>query len=130
MTLLLDTHVVLWLLGDSERAGPALRDRVAEAPVRLVSAASAYEIAIKTRLGKLPGGRAVIDGWSRALRDLQATELSLSPAHMLRAGDLPWEHRDPFDRMLVAQSQIEGVVLLTDDARIRSFEDVRTSWVS
>lgn len=128
MTVLLDTHVLLWLAGDDDRATPAVRAAVAAAPARLVSAASAFEIATKTRLGKLAGGASVLDGWARLLANLQATELALSVAHMARAGALAWTHRDPFDRMLVAQAQLEGLTLITDDTAIRAFEDVRTSW--
>lgn len=124
--LLLDTHVLLWLATDSPRVGDTTRTLLADASERHVSAASAYEIAVKTRLGKLPGGASVLDGWSRLLRNLQADELPLSVAHTVRAGRLDWSHRDPFDRMLVAQAQIEGLVLLTDDSAIRAFEDVRT----
>lgn len=126
--ILLDTHVLLWLAADSPRAGEGVRRLLADAPERHVSTASAYEIAVKTRLGKLPGGRTVLDGWERLLRNLQAAELPLSAAHMQRAGGLEWSHRDPFDRMLVAQAQLEGLVLLTDDAAIRGHEDVRTDW--
>jgi PIN domain nuclease of toxin-antitoxin system len=128
MTLLLDTHVLLWFASDDPRAGERVRDELRAAPERHVSAASAFEIATKTRLGKLPGGRSVIDGWARLLRYLQAIELPLTVPHMTRAGVLDWEHRDPFDRMLVAQAQLDGLTVLTDDATIRAFEDVRSSW--
>lgn len=128
MIVLLDTHVLLWLAADSPRITRGARELLAAASERHVSAATAFEIATKTRLGKLPGGRSVLDGWQRLLRNLQATELPLSAAHMARAGSLDWPHRDPFDRMLVAQAQLEGLVLLTDDAAVRGYEDVRSSW--
>ncbi|GAA1514078.1 type II toxin-antitoxin system VapC family toxin [Nocardioides humi] len=128
MTLLLDTHVLLWAATDSPRLGHGVRVRLGSASERHVSAASAFEIATKTRLGKLPHGRSVLDGWARLLRNLQATELPLSVAHMSRAGGLLWEHRDPFDRMLVAQAQLEGLTLLTEDRAIREYDDVRTVW--
>ncbi|TYL55069.1 type II toxin-antitoxin system VapC family toxin [Nocardioides sp. BGMRC 2183] len=126
--LLLDTHVLLWLAVDSPRATPAMRRRLESAPERLISAASTFEIATKVRLGKIAGGRSILDGWGRLSRQLQASELPLTAAHMARAGTLIWSHRDPFDRMLVAQAQLEGVALVTQDAEIRSFEDVRTVW--
>lgn len=128
VNLLLDTQVLVWLAADSPRAGEATRQLLATAAERHVSAASAYEIATKTRLGRLAGGDAVLDGWDRLLRNLQAAELPLTSAHMRRAGALAWEHRDPFDRMLVAQAQLEGLTLLTADAVLRTYEDVRTSW--
>ncbi len=126
--LLLDTHVLLWAVADDSRLGSATRDLIGTASERWVSAASAYEIAVKVRLGRLPGGGLVLDGWGRVLRNLQAAELSLSVTHMARAGSLGWEHRDPFDRMLVAQAQAEGVALVTSDRAIRSYGDVRTVW--
>lgn len=128
MIVLLDTHVLLWLAADSPRVSHGVRELVAAASVRHVSAASAFEIATKTRLGKLPGGRSVLDGWERLLSNLQASELPLSVSHMARAGSLELPHRDPFDRMLVAQAQLEGLVLLTDDAALRAYEDVRSAW--
>ncbi|HWJ67899.1 MAG TPA: type II toxin-antitoxin system VapC family toxin [Nocardioides sp.] len=128
LRLLLDTHVVLWLASDSECLGPETRALLGDASERHVSAASAYEIAQKVRLGRLPGGAQVLDGWPRLLRNVQATELPLSVAHMARAGAMTWAHRDPFDRMLVAQAQLEALSLVTDDEAIRSFGDVRTCW--
>lgn len=126
--VLLDTHVLLWAASDDKRLTSRTRSLLGDASHRWVSAASAYEISLKTRLGRLPGGPAVLDGWRRLLRQLQADELPLSAGHMARAGGLDWAHRDPFDRMLVAQGQLEGLVLLTDDAQIRAFSDVRSAW--
>ena len=128
MNLLLDTQVLLWLAADHPRATEQARTHLAAARSRHVSAASAFEIATKSRLGKLPGGRLVLDGWPLLLRNLQATELPLSATHMARAGSLDWDHRDPFDRMLVAQAQTDGLTVVTDDAAIRAFEDVRSWW--
>lgn len=128
MTMLLDTHVLLWLASDHPRATPHVRDAIEAADERLVSAATAVEIATKTRIGKLPGGHQILDGWERLLKNLQASELSLSSSHMARAGSLAWDHRDPFDRMLVAQAQLDGLTVVTDDSAIRAFEDVRTTW--
>lgn len=128
MNLLLDTHVLIWFASNSDRLGEQPRALLAEAAERHVSAASAHEIAVKTRLGKLRGGQQVLDGWSRLLRNLQADELPLDVSHMTRAGLLDWAHRDPFDRMLVAQAQLEGLTLLTDDSVVRDHTDVRTRW--
>lgn len=128
MNLLLDTHVLLWLAADSPRVGPETRAMLSAASTRHVSAASAHEIALKTRRGTLPGGASVLDGWQRLLRNLRVTELPLTVDHMRRAGSMEWTHRDPFDRMLVAQAQLEGLTLVTDDSVVRDFEDVRTRW--
>lgn len=128
MIVRLDTHVLVWFAADSPRLGEGARELLATASERHVSAASAFEIGTVARLGKPPGGRSVLDGWKRLLRNLQAAELPLSVAHMARAGSLDWSHRDPLDRMLVAQAQLEGLVLLTDDVALRAFEDVRSTW--
>lgn len=128
MPLLLDTHVFLWAVSDSPRLTPPMRALLNEAPTRHLSSVSAYEISVKAARGRLPGGQAVLAGWAGFARRLQLGELSLTSEHMIRAGALDWEHRDPFDRMLVAQAQVEGMVLVTSDATIRSFSDVRTTW--
>lgn len=128
MKVLLDTHVLIWAAGDHSRLTEATRDLLSGADERYVSAATAYEIAYKTRLGRLAGGQSLLDGWARLLSHLQATELSLTVRHMARAGSMAWEHRDPFDRMLVAQAQLEALSLLTDDAAVTGLGDVRTVW--
>lgn len=125
MNLLLDTHVLLWIAADSPRLDERARERLRQSRIFL-STASSYEIALKHRLGRLPGGGAVLDGWERLVRGLRAEEVALSTHHMRRAGDMDWGHRDPFDRLLVAQAQIEGLVLMTDDAAINGFPEVRS----
>lgn len=124
---LLDTHVVLWLAQDADKVPAALRQRIADADHRWVSSASAMEIAAKTRLGKLPGGHALLDRWAQVIEAFMAQELPLTVAHMTRAGLLDWDHRDPFDRMLVAQAQREGLQLVTKDERLQSFAQVQTA---
>ncbi|KNY07690.1 type II toxin-antitoxin system VapC family toxin [Microbacterium sp. GCS4] len=121
---LLDTHVVLWLATDPERVPRALRDSLVGADALFVSAATGYEIAQKVRLGRLQHGGQVLARWTALLRSLLAEELPLSGEHMRTAGELDWEHRDPFDRMLVAQAQIDGLILVTADQRIRVFPEV------
>lgn len=128
MRLLLDTHVVLWAAIGSPKMDDRVHTLLREADSRVISAVSAYEIAYKVRIGKLRGTQPILDGWAAVMRGLQATELSLTSTHLLKAGGLSWEHRDPFDRMLVAQAQAEGLVLMTADRIIRACEDVRTLW--
>lgn len=128
MRLLLDTHVVVWLAQEPDRVPRSVQEVVRAADARLVSAVSAYEIAYKARSGRLPRGDALVDGWGRLLMDLIATEAPVTGADMIRAGQMSWDHRDPFDRMLVAQAQADGLVLVTVDQRIRDFGDVRTIW--
>ena len=128
MKLLLDTHVVLFLAQEPDRVPAATRAEIERAEVRVLCAATAYEIAYKSRLGKLPRGRELIAGWDLLRRSLLASEHPLSVEDMVRAGELDWEHRDPFDRMLVAHAQVEGLVLVTADRALRAFPDVTTIW--
>lgn len=121
---LLDTHVVIWLATDPEQIPRRLRTELTTAQSLWVSAASGYEIALKARLGRLPHGRQVLARWEHLLTAMHATDLPLSTRQMTAAGELDWDHRDPFDRMLVAQAQQEGLVLVTKDDRIRSFPEV------
>lgn len=116
MTYLLDTHVLLWLLGSSERVPPAVQDRLRDPGARLlVSSVSAMEVATKTRLGKLPD-TGLVTSWSRQVARLGASELDLTTDAALTAGSLGWPHRDPFDRLLAAQAIHEGARLVSVDA--------------
>ncbi|WP_235857149.1 type II toxin-antitoxin system VapC family toxin [Occultella glacieicola] len=129
MRYLLDTHVLLWLANEAERVPVETRNQLAQASGRVVSSASAMEIALKTRLGRLTGGHAITTGWQRVLSSFLADELPLSGPHMLYAGGMDWAHRDPFDRMLVAQALLEGLVLVTLDRAIIAHAEVETlSW--
>ncbi|MGI9155525.1 MAG: type II toxin-antitoxin system VapC family toxin [Marmoricola sp.] len=120
MSYLLDTHVLLWVLSRSERLPDNVRTELADPANRLVvSAVSAFEIATKNRLGKLPGVGALLFAWTERLSDLGAEELAVRGPHAVLAGSMSWTHRDPFDRMLVAQSVIEDLVLVTSDAAIQ-----------
>jgi PIN domain nuclease of toxin-antitoxin system len=128
MKLLLDTHAFLWrAVGSvrlSQRAVRALDDRANEV---FVSAASAWEIATKTRLGKLPEGEQVMLRFVATIADLQSAQLPMSIEHSLLAGSFSMEHRDPFDRMLAAQAAIEGALLVTADPAFVDFP-VTTLW--
>ena len=119
MQLLLDTHVLLWALTDHERLGPAAREVITDRrSLVCVSAASAWEITIKTTLGKLraPGNLAV------ALGDAGFEPLAISVDHALAVGQLPDIHRDPFDRILLAQAITEGLTLVTSDPALRRYD--------
>lgn len=119
---LLDTHVLLWLLGEPSRVPAPVRDLLADPEVELlVSAVSALEVATKHRLGKLQAGD-LLDSWQHRLVDLVATELPVTAEHALLAGRLVWDHRDPFDRLLVAQAVVENAVLVTQDSVILQFD--------
>lgn len=120
MRLLLDTHVLLWVWRDPARLSTTAREVIEDASVELlVSAASAWEIATKHRLGKLPDAAPIVLSYSRNLDRLGAHEVPIESRHALAAGGLEWSHRDPFDRMLAAQSILDGFPLVTSD---RSFE--------
>lgn len=119
MKLLLDTHVVLWAAAMPERLG---RDRtLIEQSDRIVSAASVWELSIKQGLGKVNLGEAVGPWFERARRELAATPLPITPAHAAAVETLPMIHRDPFDRLLIAQAQSEDLVLVTADAALREY---------
>jgi len=116
MRLLLDTHALLWWLDGDQRLPRAARALIADTGVVvLVSAASAWEIATKCRIGKLPGAVEVAERLPEILRGQDFHELDISVAHARHAGLLPGAHRDPFDRMLIAQAQIEGIPLLSNE---------------
>lgn len=112
MKLLLDTHVLLWALAEPERLSDRARSAIeARRNTLYVSAASAWEIEIKRSLGKLEAPEALED----ALASLGASELPIRLAHAEALRALPMHHRDPFDRMLVAQARVESLVLISAD---------------
>jgi PIN domain nuclease of toxin-antitoxin system len=117
MQLLLDTHALLWWALDSEnlskKARRALNDLNNDV---YVSAASAWEIATKFRIGKLPDAESFVHSFSDTLQRLGFLELPISVDHAKRAGLMFIEHKDPFDRMLIAQAQAGGFVLVSNEA--------------
>ena len=128
MKLLLDTHALLWWWKDdsrlSKRAAIAIAD---EANTVLISAASAWEIATKHRIGKLPGAESAVRGFNELIVADGFSHLAVSYQHALKAAGFDTKHRDPFDRMLAAQSIIEGAILVTDDAIMKVFR-VKCFW--
>jgi PIN domain nuclease of toxin-antitoxin system len=122
--LLLDTHTVLWWLSGDERLGPRAGELIDDASSEvLLSAAVVLEATIKRSLGKLeaPAGLAEI------LIDAGALPLPIWIAHAEAVGRLPWHHRDPFDRLLVAQAQVEQAVIVSNDEALRPY-GVPTVW--
>ncbi len=116
MRLLLDTHAFLWWLAGDEALSPAARAAIAdEANGVFVSAASAWEIATKHRIGKLPGVAAVVADLDGAIADQGFEGLPIGVRHGQAAGVLPGPHRDPFDRMLIAQAMLENLVLVSNE---------------
>ncbi len=123
MTVLLDTHVFVWLLFEPDRLDDAVMARVSDPAERvLLSVASAWEIAIKSAIGKLE----VADDLATWLPDrVQKTNTDLLPIavqHALRVATLPMHHRDPFDRLLIAQAQIEAIPIVTGDRSFGAYD--------
>ncbi|HEX5314113.1 MAG TPA: type II toxin-antitoxin system VapC family toxin [Gammaproteobacteria bacterium] len=118
MRLLLDTHVLLWWPENNPRLGSQARAEIAAATNRVfVSAASGWEIAIKRALGTLEAPA----GWAAIVTEKGFTHLPISITHAEHAGALPPHHRDPFDRMLIAQAQIEGLELVSANPRLARY---------
>ena len=124
MRLLLDTHLLLWALGDPDKLDAATRDLV-EDPANqvLFSAASIWEIAIKAGLGRADFAVRP-DAVARAARDTGFVELPVRADVAARVADLPPHHRDPFDRLLVAQAMAEPVLLYTADPLLPPYTDL------
>lgn len=122
MKYLLDTHALIWWLTNDRRLSRTARAVIGDPVNRIsVSSASAWEISTKHRIGKLEGVDALardVAGWVGKAR---FEELPITFAHAERAGGWLQEHRDPFDRMLAAQSELEGLPLVTSDAALRGF---------
>lgn len=118
MRLLVDTHVLLWWVGGDQRLTPDVRSTSADRSNAVsVSAVTAAEIGIRRCLGRLtaPPTAAVLE-------QSGFEELPLLSSHVLALEELPLLHRDPFDRMLIAQALVEGLVLVTVDSRVRAYD--------
>ena len=123
MTLLLDTHAVLWWRLNSRRLPRRAREAIATADLVWVSAASGWEIAIKRALGKLH-----LEGsFASMVAESEFQELPVMLRHAEQLSTLPPHHADPFDRMLVAQAQVESLTLVTHDRQFSQY-DVPLLW--
>ncbi len=118
MRLLLDTHVLLWWIGDEPLSEAADREIRAARNVICVSAVSGAEIGVKTAVGKLR----TPDDLKGQLRRHRFTPLPVTLEHGLQVGKLPLHHNDPFDRLLVAQAQLENLTIVTRDTRIARYD--------
>ena len=117
MSLLLDTRVLLWWLGDDKRLSTTARDEIVDAADVRVSAASVWEISIKRALGRLELRSDYLDH----IEQSRIRSLPVTAEHADAAGALPRQHDDPFDRMLVAQARTEGLTLVTADRRLGDY---------
>jgi PIN domain nuclease of toxin-antitoxin system len=126
--VLLDTHALLWAVLSpstlSRKASAVIAD---ESNIILVSAASAWEIATKVRLGKLPGAETLEREFLDVVDDAGYTLLPIDAASALRAGRLTSEHRDPFDRILAAQALAQDIPILSTDTKLDTF-GIRRLW--
>ena len=126
MRLLLDTHTLLWWLDGDRRLSRRARTAIGDEDNQvLVSAASAWELSTKARLGKLPGALDVASDVAGCLASQGFMGLPISVMHAQRAGGLAIPHRDPFDRMLIAQAQMEDLTVVTNEAQFDAFGVVR-----
>lgn len=126
--LLLDTHALLWWLDGDDRLSETARAAIAD-PARSVrvSAASAWEITMKHRLGKLPGAAAVAEDVPGCIAGQGFEALAITLEDAVRAGRLPGPHRDPFDRMLIAQAQARDLALVSNETLFDGY-GVRRLW--
>ncbi len=127
--LLLDTHAYVWALTDPDRLSDRARTAI-ETPANtlLVSAATAWEMAIKHRAAKWPEAEILLAQHEALTTRLGAQALDISPADAVRAGSLDWDHGDPFDRMLAAQSLVHQTALVTRDKVFRKLRGLTILW--
>jgi PIN domain nuclease of toxin-antitoxin system len=118
VNVLLDTHTLLWLVSSPSDVDASALAVIADPNTDVwVTAASAWEIAIKTRLGRLDG-EPLLSAWIDIIAGMSTTELPIESADAILAGRLPWEHKDPFDRVIVAQALRRNLTIATRDSKI------------
>ncbi len=128
MRLLLDTHTLIWWLAGDEALSRSAREAIAdEANTIAVSAASAMEVATKFRIGKLPGAALLAHDFEGIVAAQGFAELSITVLHARLAGAMNIAHKDPFDRLLIAQAQAEDMALVSNEALFDSFA-VKRIW--
>lgn len=128
MTLLLDTHAFLWWCTDDARLSAAARQAISDETNPIyVSVASAWEISTKYRLGKLGSAGEAVQRFDELVKADGFQHLPVTHIHALKAGAYEASHRDPFDRMLAAQSELERMPLVTVDPAFSQF-NIRTFW--
>ncbi|WP_328865399.1 type II toxin-antitoxin system VapC family toxin [Streptomyces sp. NBC_00304] len=118
MRLLLDTRVAMWWIADAPQLSASYKELLETEPAVYVSAVSAWEVTVKQFLGSFEGPGDLAE----QVRDLRFRDLPITAAHGVRAGRLPMVHTDPFDRMLIAQAQAEGMALVTRSPWIPQYD--------
>jgi len=127
--LLLDTHAFVWAITSPDRLSDRARTAI-EGPSNtlLVSAATAWEMAVKHRAGKWPEADILLAQYHDLTRRLGAETLDISATDAIRAGSLDWDHSDPFDRMLAAQSLLHHAALVTRDEAFHHLRGLTITW--
>ena len=127
MRLLLDTHALIWFALDDPQLPANIRKKIAQSEYVFVSAASAWEMAIKAALGRLPSALDLLTEFEVSLIQRGFQIISMTASHAVRAGFLPGPHKDPFDRMLIAQAQAENLAIVSNDSVFDTY-GVRRLW--
>jgi PIN domain nuclease of toxin-antitoxin system len=125
---LLDTHTLIWWMTNDPHLSDGARRLIAQrGNTSIVSAVSAWEIATKVRLGRLPSAADMIEDFIGDIQRQQMEILDVSAQHGIRAGTLPGPHKDPFDRMLIAQALAENIPIVSNDQALDGYA-VRRLW--
>ena len=128
MKLLLDTHIALWWLNEHEKLPFQVKDMLLNNEhARYISMASAWEIAIKVSTGRLAGLSGGVSAFLGKINQMPISVLSITSRHLEIVETLPFIHRDPFDRLLVATAKADGMTILTADENIKKY-DVPSAW--
>jgi PIN domain nuclease of toxin-antitoxin system len=126
---LLDTHAFVWAVSDVTQLAPKVLTVLSDPKSEIyVSSASAWEMSIKHRLGKFPEASLILPDFHKTLARARFLELMISSEHGIAAGDLAWDHKDPFDRVLIAQAQLEHCILVTSDSIITQSGLIQVLW--
>ncbi|MTJ12893.1 type II toxin-antitoxin system VapC family toxin [Anabaena sp. UHCC 0187] len=129
MKLLLDTQCFLWWFAQPERLNEEVISHIADESNELwLSVASVWEMGIKVAIGKLPLPEPLDSYISSRMMKLGAKSLEITTSHALRTVVLPLHHRDPFDRMIIAQAQMESMMLVTADSMFKEYQDTVIIW--
>jgi len=130
MTLvLLDTHTFVWAVSAPNRLGTDAVELIEDATNELrVSAATAWELSTKVRLGEFPEAEPIVANYQSIVKRLGAVDMPVTGSHALAAGTLSWGHRDPFDRMLAAQAIRENAILVSKDRAFQNLAGLILRW--